>query len=480
MGMPAGLQLIRDFSGGMVTESADLLTPPSVMRLIQNFDGDVLGSLRVRPGVTAVGSQIQDGKTCLGLFDFRDSGSGANNRQLSVFNNAGDTNAVIYYDNAGTWTATGGGSSFSPGEKFRFATFVDYVFEVNSGGGEPKSWNGDTATSWGTTNLASAPHGKFLAVFNSRLYIAATDANPDRLFFSSVQDDGAITWDTANDWLDVNPADGMNITALATTGTLLLIFKERAMYRWNGRSTDANRLVGIGTTSQESVAEFNGRVYFFNPYGIYMTDGGYPVRISKPIHRWIKAVSPSYYGNVSAVCDEDAYYCSIGDVTVDGAAFSNVVLVYTFSTQTWAVRTYAEQVTAFANYIDSSGNYRILCGNDDGDVQDFNVGDTDAGTPIFYRVRTKKMDFGSFAYVKKFSDVFMFGENLPGAQLMIRSDDNALKPVKWNLTTWFRRLFGLKNSGRYFVFEVAGQSVGGQGTLEGIEITDLAFDGYTA
>lgn len=477
-----GLQKFRDFSGGMVTESSESLTPPNVMRLIMNFDEDVVGSLRVRPGVTAIGNQVQDGKVCLGLYNFRDSGSGGNNQQLAAFNNSGDSASVIYYNNSGTWTATSGGTSFAASKKFRFTTFLDYVFTVNTGYDAPKSWNGDTSTAWGSTNLSSAPSGKLITVFNSRLYIGATSAHPDRVYKSSIPTAGAITWDTddtTGDWIDINPSDGMNLTAFANTGTLILFFKERAMYRWNGRATDANLIVDIGTTSQENVASRTGRVYFFNPYGIYVTDGGYPVRISKPIHRWIAAIDPAYYTEVSAVTDEDHCYFSIGDVTVDGVAYTNVVLKFTFSTQTWSVRAYAEQIRAFANFIDSTGAYRIMCGNDDGDVQTYNLGSTDDGTPISYRVRTKKMDFGSYSFVKKFSDAFLFGNKLQGAELFIQSENNALKGQGWGLVGWFRRLFGMKNRGRYFVFEVAGISSDGQGELEGFEITDLAFDGYT-
>jgi hypothetical protein len=202
------------------------------------------------------------------------------------------------------------------------------------------------------------------------------------------------------------------------------------------------------------------------------------VRISKPIHRWIEAIDPAYYDDVVGVTDEDNYYCSIGDVTVDGIAYTNVVLVYNFSTQTWRVRTYAEQPRAFANYIDSSGYYRIMLGNDDGDVQIMDYGDTDAGSAIFYRVQTKKMDFGSSSYIKRFSDIFMFGDELPNAQTFIKVDDNMLKPVKWTLTGWFKRIFGLKNSGRRFTFELAGTSTDGQGVFEGWELPVLVYDGY--
>ena len=322
----APLQSLRDLSGGTVTEVVDARLPDNTFRLIQNMDSDFIGALRVRKGTTAIGNQITDNKACLGLYNFRDSGSGANSRQLAVFNNSGDTNAILYYNNSSTWTAVTGGSSFAANNKLRFATFLDYVFMVSPSFIEPKSWNGDSATAIGTTHLSPAPAGQFINVFKSRLYIAGTSANPDRVFFSSIPTiAGVITWSTTTDYLDVNPADGMNITALANTGTLLLIFKERALYRWNGRATDADLVVDIGTTSQESVASRNGATYFFNPYGIWITDGGYPIRISKPIQRWIDAISSSYHDDVAGVCDDDHYYCSIGDVTVDGVLYSNVV-----------------------------------------------------------------------------------------------------------------------------------------------------------
>src|SRR3990167_7947120 len=122
-----GHQFIRDFLGGMVTEVSDFRTPDNTMRLIQNMDTDVLGALRVRKGTTAIGNQIQDGKNCLGLYNFRDSGSGANNRQIAVFNNADDTNAVTYYNNSGTWASISGGTGFAANAKHRFTTFLDYV-----------------------------------------------------------------------------------------------------------------------------------------------------------------------------------------------------------------------------------------------------------------------------------------------------------------------------------------------------------------
>ena len=480
------LQRIRDFSGGMNTEVIDALTPMNTMRLVQNMDTDVIGALRVRRGTVAIGNQIQDNKSCLGLYNFRDSGSGTNNRQIAVFNNSGDTNAITSYNSSGTWTAISGGSSFAASAKHRFATFLDYVFLVNSNFVEPKSWNGDTATSWGTTNLASAPAGQFITVFRSRLYIAGTSAKPDRLYFSSIPSTAStpvITWntsDTTGDWLDINPSDGReggNITGLANNGTLLLIFKDRAMYRWNSYATDADLIVNVGASSQESISTRNGVTFFFNPGGVYATDGGYPTKLSLPIQRWIDAIPGTYYTSVSGFTDENHYYCSIGDVTVDSVAYSNVVLIYTINAKTWAIRTYPEEILKFAPYVDSDSKEQIMIGNDDGDVQTFNSGSTDAGTSIPYHVVTKRVDWGTLAYYKTFSDVFLFGNELPGAQTLIQTEDEKPRSLRDTLVKWWRRIQGIKNRGRYFVFELRGYSKAGQGEFVGWEIVDMKLDG---
>jgi len=470
------IQSLRDSSGGMNTEVVDALLPDNTSRLILNMDLDLIGALRVRKGTTAIGNQLVDGKVVTSLFYFKDSAGGANSQQIAGINNAGDTNALLKYNNAGTWTDITGGTSYTAGAKFRFATFLDLTFIVNDKFDAIKSWSGSGAL--GTSQLTSAPNGQFLSVFNSRLYVASTSANRDRVLFSSIPDiSGNITWDVTNDYLDVNPADGMNITGLANTGTLLLIFKERAMYRWNGRSTDANLVVDIGTTSNESIASRNGAVFFFNPYGIWVTDGSYPRRLSRPIQRWIDAIDPAYHDDVAGICDDNNYYCSIGDVTVDGVLFSNIVLVYNISANSWVVRSYPEQIRSFANYIGSTGQYGVMAGNDDGDVLDYNVGNTDAGSPIPYRVKSKRLDMGAYSLMKEFSDVFMFSNKLPGAQLFI-SDEGAQSSTETNgLLGWFSRFLGPKHRGRYFETELVGESIDGQGEYWGCEITDLKVTG---
>lgn len=471
--------LLRDFSGGQITEVVDTLLPTNAMRLIENMDVDVVGGLRVRRGSTAIGDQLEDGKTILGLYNFIDAGSGSNSQQIAVVNNASDSQSILEYNSSGTWTGISGGSSQTAGAKHRFATFLDRVFVVNSAFNTPLSWDGNPSNPLGSTQLSSAPSGQFVIAYKSRLYIVGTLANPDRVLFSSIiSAAGNITWDTTNDYLDVNPSDGReggDITGVAKNGTLLLIFKDRGMYRWNGASTDPELVIDVGCSSHESIATRNGITFFFNPFGIYATNGGQPKRLSAPIQRWIGAISGSYYQHVSGACDEDNYYCSIGDVTVDGETFNNVVLVYGLSTRTWRVYTFPEQVRILANFINSDSTEGIMLGNDDGDVLQFNSGNTDTGTGINYRVKTKRIDFGiPWIQLKHFTDVSAFGDGLAEARTNVYTDsDSRPKSIRELLSSLWQRMRGYKFRGRWFEFELQGRSVEGRGLFHGWEIADV-------
>jgi len=65
----------------------------------------------------------------------------------------------------------------------------------------------------------------------------------------------------------IDPDNGVKglATGLGKVGGLLLIFFERAMYSWNGSSTEADEIVGIGCSSQESIANDGNSGLLFSP-----------------------------------------------------------------------------------------------------------------------------------------------------------------------------------------------------------------------
>lgn len=359
---------------GMNSKVAPLLLKESECELILNYNIDTIGHLTKRNGYDTYGDQPQSGKTILGLFMFNDT-SGSEDNAVMVANNAGDTQAVIYEDVSGTWTSRN--TAGTAGIKHRFATFLDYVFRVN---GTDTVLTSADLTTWGTTNAPATITPSFVAVFQDRVYVARNGtAAASRVYFSGLPSGGSVSWDTTNDTFDVNPDDGDEITALENNGNRLLIFKNRALYRWNFGQIEPDRLIGVGTKSQECVKTNLdlGITFFANEYGAFAYDGGRPKLISRKIQNWFDAVPAANVSNFAAETDEDHYYLYLSDsMTVDGVTYTNVMAVYTISLDAWVIYTLNTPVRVMAKLIISNSE-DIYFGGTTGRVYQWNSGTAD-------------------------------------------------------------------------------------------------------
>src|SRR3990167_9194618 len=99
-------KLLQNFSGGMNVKSSPLIAQDSQCELINNYHLDEVGALTKRKGYTVYATQPVAAKRVHGLTQYTNTSSSAESTQVMVVNNSGDTNAVIYYNNAGTWTTS--------------------------------------------------------------------------------------------------------------------------------------------------------------------------------------------------------------------------------------------------------------------------------------------------------------------------------------------------------------------------------------
>lgn len=383
-------KLLLNHSGGMNRKAAPLIIKDEECELLVNFHLDKVGALTKRNGYSRFASQPDADKTCYGLGQFNDM-SGGTVEQLFVQQNAADTQNVIYYNNNGTWTAAK--SDDTAGAKTRFISFIDYVFRVNGEDVVASSANG---SSWGTTNAPGTITPKYGAVFQDRVYFAnGNSSNRSRFWFSSLPSSGSITWSIGNDWVDVNPDDGDQITALENNGNRLLIFKNRALYRWTFGQVEADRLIGVGTSSAESVKTNLdvGITFFANPNGVYAYSGGRPRLLSRKINDIIQAVTD--WEEVYAEVDDDHYYLSVGDITLEGRTYSNTVLVYHISLDAWSMYTMATPVRFMARLIESGVVEYIYFGSNTGRTYKFLDGSNDDGSdiPAYYRSKEYMMGY---------------------------------------------------------------------------------------
>jgi len=457
-------------------EVDDSLVPDGAVTEAINVHFDRKGAVTLREGLTGIGSQISSGYSCLGLYNalFSDS---SKNCLLSVFSDG--TNNDIYTSTGGNWSKTL--QDDTAGAKTRFVTFSDRVIRVN-GQDAMKVWDGDGA--WDTSSNPINPDDmvsyptKYIERYKARVYTAGNSTYPDRLFYSSVVDSsGNITWTPGTDYVDISPNDGENISALKRFGTELLVFKPNYIYRFTTSGVDPNALIKIGTRSQESVVEGKKGIYFHNDNGFYLYNGGYPTEKSRPISDFVDAIPYSYYDDITGWADEDHIYWSVGDLTVNGKSYTNVVLRYTESADIWTIYSYATELSFGTTYNNGSTIYRIV-GDDNGYVYLFNSGNTDNGTAISYKLRTKWYDLGIKSYQKVLNDFSGICEKAQGSTVFYEIDDTNQPKQLGQLRKYITNFTGKSIKFHRIRFHLRGISEQEPFVFQGFELLKLFNEGY--
>jgi hypothetical protein len=223
--------------------------------------------------------------------------------------------------------------------------------------------------------------------------------------------------------VDINPSDGEMITGLKRYSTELEVFKPNYMYRFKTSGVDPDPLIRVGTRSQESIIEGKKGLYFHHDSGFYRYTGGYPEEISRAISDIIEAIPFSYFDDICSWRDSDHIYWSIGDLTIDGVSWLNVVVRYTESADLWTVYSYAKEFV-FATENNSGTSLTRIAGVSDGHVYTLESGTTDDGTSIGYWLDTKWFDFGRIADKKSIKRLIGECEKAQGSKIYYKIDDD--------------------------------------------------------
>jgi len=469
--------VMADVSQGVITGVSAKLSPQnSVAHSLNMVFDEELGGAIVRPGTSRIGSGALGGSTSVtGLFQFVDSDGGANSKLLATL----DT-GITYQLDTNTWNNS---YSDTAGLKNRFVTFLDTCVKVNGtdvcAGFNGSSWT----TSGGALDLSNMPRGKFVGVYKDQVIVMGVSGRPDDMDISSVPNSAgtAVSWTSGNRRIRFNPDDSGNITGHGQVSGLLLVFKDDAMFRWNNRSTEPDRIIDVGCTSHESIAVGGSQLFFFNRKGVWTTRGEYPVLISRRVQDYIDGMDASFYSEVSGYCDGEFYHCFIGNSTVGQRTFSNVELRYTLATKEWAVYSRNKSLTIMARY-KSGGDELIVAGDTTSDVirlEDKTALTDLGGTAISYELESHDQEFGSRARQKEVSGhVFAFGKDLVDAKVLISRDGGDFREIG----TAQREINDLKLQdtirGYFLRFRISGASSTKRGIFRGLELPKITVNGY--
>ena len=393
---------------------------------------------------------------------------------MACFTSTGSQIIKVYNPSSASWTTSFTGTQASA--QIRFVNFAARTVRVSGLEGSVVAWNGngDTSGYWSASGNPINPQQlwyvngdtntgylrpKFTEVYKSRVYIGGDSVNPDRLYFSSViTSAGNITWAPSTDFVDINPSDGDNMTALKRFSLELLVFKTNYIYRFRTTGVDPDPLVRVGTRSQESIIEGERGMYFHHDTGFYRYTGGYPEKISEPIKDIVDAITYSNYSLVSGWKTPDHVFWSVGNLTVDGQSWKNVVLRYTESSQIWTAYSYGARVLYGSDYNSSSSqSLTRVVGLDNGAVATVDSGTTDLGEPINYRMITKWYE-EEISTRKVISMLISICEKAQGMAIMYQKDDETTwKPVG-QITKYLDYFDGIKLQFHRIRFKVTGSS----------------------
>lgn len=444
--------LIPDVSEGILQGVGSSIVPKNSVYLAVNLVfHKKLGYAVARDGRETLGDDV--GSSCNGLHHFIKTNG--DKKLLGAFS----TN--IYSLETGTWTSR----TAIANSDVRFLTFSNTVLALD-GTNKKSSTDGESwVTTGGNLDLDNMPLGKYALNWQDKIYLAGVSGNPDRVYFSSIYDDGTISWtaDTAGN-MDVDPEDGAGgIVGLAKVPGYLLIFKERSLHRWNGKTLFPESLMNVGTQSQESMTLAREALYFWNERGVFKTNGGYPQKISRRIQDIIDEVS----SNVCAWSDSEMVYFSIGDITLDGLSLTNCVIVFHIDTQTWTLFSYGSNIVKMHRYID--GTEKVIAGDSGGQVWILNQGSEN----IEYHLQTQNIETGYRSRIKDISQVIVFTRKIKSGTLLAKSEEKDYK----TLGNIDKDISVINNdlSGRYMDFRISGIDKSGV-EIKGLELSELSIN----
>lgn len=275
-----------------------------------------------------------------------------------------------------------------------------------------------------STITTYAPKGDFMELHYDRLWIAGDKTNPDRVYFSTANVNGADIEDFTvplaeedeinqhGGFLDVRSYDGGKIIAMKVIFNSVVLFKNKTAYKIFGSSPSNYQLVQLfscnGAIADNSICVGNNGAFYLNVDGIYYYDGTNTNLISQKIRRVIERMNSNYASKSVAIYKDNKYYVAI---PVDGSSTNNMLIEY--DTNSKAFMTYdIEDVTNMLDY-----NYETIYST--GNVlKKFKKGTT----TLPLKWTTPNIDFGSKNSRKMSSYIYFRGKGTGKVRFTLKTE----------------------------------------------------------
>ncbi len=454
----------------------DTVTPETSVQLALNMNFDRVGAWQTRPGVATLYISRNGSITSFGSLNVQ----GGVKRLYSQVGT--DISALI----SNVWTTV---RTCTTTNKARYSQWLNRLYMVNGVDALQCSSGSTFSAEAGFVPATVMPVGHFVqAGFDGRIWVGNKDT--DVLYFSDIvqftpPSTYSITYTATNYIQTLSSQDGESMTGLFRVPRALLVFKQNHIYRvYNSANIDPYPAYNVGTYSQESIVQAKDGLYFHHSSGFYKFNyDGQPTEISKRIVDVVKAIPRSAYENVVGIYDGyDAVKWSIGAVTIEGVAYTNLQMRYTISTQVWTIYDFPNNtITALVTFDDGTNIYQTV-GTAQGRVGQLDSGNDDFGVAIPYDFIDRWRSFTEmYADVKAISGMMVSSLNGGGSELQYQIQDSG--PNEWKdidtLDENYASLFPNSSTDDFNIirFRIKGQTSGAQIVFCGLEILSIQVKG---
>jgi hypothetical protein len=336
-------QVYNDFSGGVNLDAAPYLIEDNQARDALNVHTDFqTGQLRKRHGLVTLAGLNTSPALFVGPAHSLAASNLTPKNLIAVGPTTGGKDRIVTTSPAGTVTKVSRASEYTANTRWSFAQAAQTsntkgpIFAMN-GVDTPQYWTGSGLfTDWTAASGTVPLTGNFLIYAGSRLWCAELAA-PGRVRYSGITGTSPDTgnWD-ADGFVDLDPSDGEEITAIGRFGPYLFVFKPTKVHVITDTVTGANRVLSAscGTISPRSVVETDvGLIFYDIKQGVYSTNGSRLTRISDPLAPLLRQIGAleTTAAQAAATYSDGRYYLS---VSTDGNR-NNLTLEYDTIAKSW-------------------------------------------------------------------------------------------------------------------------------------------------
>lgn len=327
-----------DYSGGRNTQSAPYLLTDTQCRDDLNVHTSLSGDIEKREGFVTLSGETLTGEPVKATLVHSLFPANTTTKSLLAVVRTATTDSIVKITSGGIASVLKSGLTANKRWYWAQADVggggVGPIFGLN-GTDTPQRWDGaaGATSAWEATTGTVPKSAKYLTYFASRLWCA----EGSRLRYSGITGSSPdpLNWD-ADNYVDLEPNDGQEITGIGITGDYLIVFKARKTFKVYDTITGANQQLSnqIGCVAHRSIVQTPiGLLFLSDHQGVCKTDGSRVQPFSEEIAPDLErvATAPETQALAAGVLDGERYYLSI---SLEGTR-NDHTLEYDLQTQSW-------------------------------------------------------------------------------------------------------------------------------------------------